>query len=78
MPIPRIWYRYSPSPPPSLVNVVQSGPEMIHTDFSIVFLGGSGGGGGGGFFFFGGGGGGGGGGVFVFASAFGHGNIHFP
>ena len=60
MPIPRIWYRYSPSPPPSLVNVVQSGPEMIHTDFSIVFLGGSGGG------------------VFVFASAFGHGNIHFP
>ena len=61
MPIPRIWYRYSPSPPPSLVNVVQSGPEMIHTDFSIVFLGGSGGGG-----------------VFVFASAFGHGNIHFP
>ena len=63
MPIPRIWYRYSPSSPPSLVNVVLSGPEMIHTDFSIVFLGGSGVGGGG---------------IFVFASAFGHGNIHFP
>ena len=47
MPIPRIWYRYSPSSPPSLVNVVLSGPEMIHTDFSIVFLGGSGVGGGG-------------------------------
>ena len=42
MPIPRIWYRYSPSPPPALVNVVQSGTEMIHTDFSIVFLGGGG------------------------------------
>ena len=41
MPIPRIWYRYSPSPPPSLVNVVQSGPEMMHTDFSIVFSWGS-------------------------------------
>ena len=43
MPFLRIWYRYSPSPTPTLVNVVQSGSEMIHTDFSIVFFGGEGG-----------------------------------
>ena len=38
MPFPRIWYRYSSSPPPTLVNVFQSGTEMIHTHFSIVFF----------------------------------------
>ena len=28
------WYRYDPSPHPTLVNFVQSGTEMIHPDFS--------------------------------------------
>ena len=32
-PLPRIWYRYGPSPHPTLVKVIRSGSEMIQSDF---------------------------------------------
>ena len=37
-PSPRVWYRYDPSPHPTLVNVVQSGLKIIQPDFNIVFF----------------------------------------
>ena len=38
MPIPRIWYRYDPSPHPTLVKIVWSESEMMQPDFQHCFF----------------------------------------
>ena len=38
MPIPRIWYRYDPSPHPTLVKIVWSKSEMMQPDFQHCFF----------------------------------------